>query len=103
MTYDEYWNGSAELVVFYRKKSQIEQKRKNQEMWLQGLYMFRAVETVAYNLHREKGAEVKQYLDKPIPITDAEALKQQEEAEQKELQRAKTFFANWVGANRREN
>lgn len=96
MAYDEYWNGSAELVMYYRKKFQIEQEQKNHEMWWQGYYNFIAVSTAIGNVFREKGKEPIQYIEKPIPITEADAQRQKEERAEKERQKSITFFKRWA-------
>lgn len=47
MSYAEYWNMDCLLVKAYRKKAQIELEMKNQQAWLQGMYIYEAMMDVA--------------------------------------------------------
>lgn len=100
MSYDEYWNGSAELVMYYRKKVRIEQEQKNHEMWWQGYYNFIAVSTAMGNAFREKGKEPIPYIEQPLPITEEEAERQKKEQAEKDRRKAINFFGTWIDANR---
>ncbi len=82
MTADEFWNQDCMLVKFYRKANELQKKRKNEELWLQGLYVYQAIISTAPMLHAfaKPGTKANPYLDKPIPLTETEA-KQREEAE----------------------
>lgn len=43
MTYDQFWNQDVELVKAYREADEIRRYRKNQDMWLQGAYIYEAL------------------------------------------------------------
>lgn len=43
MTYDQFWNESCDLVKCYRKAHKIQRDKKNEELWLQGLYFCKAI------------------------------------------------------------
>ena len=43
MTYDQYWNDDCQLVKFYRKAHKLKNEQKNQELWLQGMYIYEAL------------------------------------------------------------
>lgn len=43
MTWDEFWYSSIERFEVYWQKHQFEKESRNQEMWLQGLYIRAAV------------------------------------------------------------
>ena len=47
MSYEEYWNMDVLLVRAYRKKAEIEQQMRNQQAWLQGMYIYEALLDVA--------------------------------------------------------
>lgn len=82
MTADEFWNQDCMLVKFYRKANEIRIKRKNEELWLQGMYIYQALISAAPMLHAfaKPGTKPAPYLDKPMPLTEKEA-KEREEAE----------------------
>lgn len=43
MTPDEFWNGHCKLAVSYREKSRLEREKVNEQLWLQGMYIYDAV------------------------------------------------------------
>lgn len=43
MTYDQFWNQDVELVRFYRKAAKIKRDLRNQDLWLQGAYVYEAI------------------------------------------------------------
>ena len=63
MTYDQYWNGDANLPRYYRKADKIRQERINAEAWLHGLYIYEALCDVAPVMvaFPKKGAKPKPY------------------------------------------
>ena len=42
MTYEQFWDGDPDLVRAYRSADQIRRRRRNEEMWLEGIYMVEA-------------------------------------------------------------
>lgn len=84
MTADEFWNQDCLLTKFYRKAHEYRQKRKNEELWLQGLYIYEALTDVAPVLHAfaKKDAKPLPYPNRPFPRTDKEA-REREEADKK--------------------
>ncbi len=83
MTYDEFWHGKPNLVIFYRKKHRLEIEQKNQELWLQGLYFNNAVSVALNNAFSKKKS---QYIEKPIrlfPETEDEKKAKAEETKRK--------------------
>lgn len=43
MTYDQFWNQDVELVRAYREANKIRRDLKNQDMWMQGAYIYEAI------------------------------------------------------------
>ena len=43
MTADEFWYGSLDRLEWYWRKRQFEIEARNQELWLQGLYIKAAI------------------------------------------------------------
>lgn len=81
MSEEQFWDKDCTLVKFYRKANELRQMRKNEELWLQGLYVYHAISCSAPLLHAfaKPGTTAMPYLDKPIPLTEKEA-KEREEA-----------------------
>ena len=81
MTYDEYWKMDCELVRAYRKAYELKQQYDNSQLWLQGLYVYKALEAQrpGWNFWA-KHPKTEKYLEKPIAIT--EELRKQYAAEE---------------------
>jgi hypothetical protein len=98
MSYDEYWNGDPALLRVYREYHEIKRSIKNQELWLQGLYVYEAILDAAPMLHPfpKQGTKPKEYPKEPYPIT----LREKEEKERREqmanMIRIKTMVSSWL-------
>ena len=83
MTYEQYWEGSPQLAVAYRKAYELKRKADNEQAWLHGMYVCDAFAVVLQNAFKKRGQRVQTYLEKPIdifPLTEKE--KKRKEAEQ---------------------
>ena len=85
MTWDEYWDGDPQMTVAFRKMHRMKQESRNQEMWLQGMYIYEAL-LDASPMFRDLVKEAKPipYPTKPYPLNreDSEKRKEQEEIEE---------------------
>ena len=63
MTWDEFWNESIERLPVYWQMYQFNRERRNEELWMQGIYIQAAVATVLDHKHRVK------YPEKPHRLT----------------------------------
>ena len=91
MTYEQFWDGEPSLTVFYRKAYNLERDRRNQELWLQGYYVYNAIGAFAEILPAfpKKGAKVKPYLKEPVSLTVAEAEERREREQKEKMERIK--------------
>lgn len=64
MTYEEFWFESIDRFYDYWQQYQFDIERRNQELWLQGLYIQGAVAAVLDSKHKVK------YPEKPYRLTD---------------------------------
>lgn len=80
MTYDLFWNDRVELAKCYIKANQLRNKRKNQEMWQQGLYVKAAIASTVGNMFTKNKSDKIEYPSEPLPITKREykAMKEKE-------------------------
>ena len=104
MTYDEFWNQDVALVRAFRKAQELRDRRKNQELWLQGMYIYEALCDVAPILHAfaKKGTKPMPYSKEPYAITETEIREKKErEAREKEA-RMKAEFAAFAEQMRRK-
>ena len=96
MAYDEFWNQDVRLVEVYRKAAELRDKRRNQELWLQGMYIYEAL-CDASPLFRfsMKGGTIKPqpYVQEPYPITESEVREREERQTRLKEERLKAEFA----------
>lgn len=89
MPYEVFWNGDPRLVKAYREAHELRNIQKNQECWVQGVYVFRAVKSVvealSYGMSGGKGSKPSNYPEEPIPFTEAEQRAATERNKQRTL------------------
>lgn len=98
MTEEQYWDRDSTLVVAYRKAEELKTNRKNQEMWLQGAYVYEALCLVSPLLHAfaKKGTKPVPYIAEPFAITEKQAEYRQEEKEKKNFDKGKTMMEGFM-------
>ena len=101
MTYEQYWDGDCTLVKYYRKAEEIRTDRRNQELWLQGMYVYEAVCDVSPILHTfaKKGAKPHPYPSKPYAISEKQIRQEREEKERKIAEKGKRFMEALMQSN----
>ena len=94
MTYEQYWEGDCTLTKYYRKADKIRNDRRNEELWLQGMYIYEALCDVSPVLHAfaKKGTKPLPYSSKPYAITEAQHRQDEEEKERKIAEKGKKFI-----------
>ena len=97
MTYNQYWYGNVLMVYDYQKAEMLRRERRNQEMLLQGLYVYRALGSFRELLGRPafSKAPIKIYpYDMEVyPLTQEEADRQKARQEAKQLEDTKRYFS----------
>lgn len=85
MTETQYWDSDPMLAKFYREAEELRMKRKNQELWLQGMYIYDAIARLSPILRSfsKKGTKAEPYPSEPYPISqkDQEEIKEKKERE----------------------
>ena len=104
MTYDEFWNGNPSRAIFYRRAAMIQVKRKDEEFWMQGVYVYDALCRVSPILHAfsKSGTKPLPYVDKPYLSMTSDNDEENEEMKQKQKENemlvAKLRFSQWARA-----
>ncbi len=95
MTFEQYWDGDCCLVKYYRKAHEMQQQRRNQELWMMGLYGYEAISEIArvVDAFAKKGANAKPYPAEPFPRTVKEAKERKEREEKKRYDEQMAKFA----------
>ena len=94
MTFEQYWDGDCTLVKYYRKAEELRNDKRNQELWLQGMYIYDALCDVSPVLHAfaKKGAKPHPYPSKPYAISEKQIRQEREEKERKLIEKGKRFM-----------
>ena len=94
MTYEQYWEGDCTLAKYYRKADEIKKERRNEELWLQGMYIYEALCDVSPVLHAfaKKGTKPQPYSEKPYVITEAQQKRAEEERARKIAEKGKRLM-----------
>ena len=99
MSYDEFWNGDVFMVKAYRTAYELRERRKNQELWLQGMYFYEALcdASPLFRFTMKKGTiKPEPYIKEPYPITESEVREREEREARKKEERLKAEFAAFV-------
>ena len=94
MTPEQYWDSDCTLTKYYRKAEELRNEKRNQELWLQGMYVYEAICDVAPILHAfaKKGTKPTPYSDKPYAISKKQSRKNEEEKQRKLVEKGKKFM-----------
>ena len=94
MTPEQYWDGDPTLAKYYRKADELQRQRRNQELWLQGLYIYDALCDVAPVFHAfaKRGTKPRPYPDHPYSLTNREREEEQKMLEKKEREKARRYM-----------
>lgn len=100
MSYDEYWHSSPYRAKFYLKAHKLKVKQKDEELWMQGMYIYEALCDVSPILHAfsKKGTKPLPYSSRPyLDSVQAVQTKEQQEKEKKNAQLiARLHFERWA-------
>lgn len=104
MSAEQYWDGEPSLAKAYRKADEIRQKRRNEELWLQGMYIYEALCDVSPMLHAfaKRGTKPRPYSDRPYAITNRDREEEHRVKMEKEREKAKNYMeAKMAAINKR--
>lgn len=82
MTYEQFWKQDCSLVIAYRKAYRIRQEEINRNAWLNGLYIFKALQTAPVTVN---GFAPKGYTPEPYPSKPFDFAPQREKTAQEKL------------------
>ena len=98
MTEGQYWDDDTSLTVAYRKAEQLRMDRRNQEMWLQGAYIYEAIGRVSPILQAfaKKGTKPRPYLEEPFSLTASQVQSKKEREERKVYDKGKALLEGFM-------
>lgn len=89
MTYEQFWYGSPEMVVPYRRADEIRRRRMNEELWLAGMYTADALRATVGSMFSKQRYD---YPSEPRPITLDEARERHERERRAKEEKIKAAF-----------
>ncbi len=94
MSPEQYWDGDAMLAKYYREADELKRSRKNQELWLQGMYIYEALCDVSpvMNAFAKKGTKPTPYPDHPYPLSTKERANEKKLQEQRDREKARKYM-----------
>ena len=94
MTPEQYWESDCTLVKYYRKAEEIRNEKRNQELWLQGMYIYEALCDVSPILHAfaKKGTKPTPYSEKPYALSAKQVERNEEEKQRKAIEKGKKIM-----------
>lgn len=101
MTPEQYWESDPALAKYYRKADAIKSERINQELWLQGMYIYEAICDASPILHSfaKKGTKPHPYTDKPYPLSDKQRKQDTAVKEKAVSDKGKRFMEAFMKLN----
>ena len=104
MTYEQFWEGDPHLAKYYRQADEMRIERKNQELWLQGLYVYEALCDVAPILQAmaKKGTKARPYPEQPYSITEKQRKREIEEKERAVAMKGKRMMEQFMRATNKK-
>ena len=71
MSERQYWDGDCSLTRSYREAERLRKQRVNEEMWLQGMYIYDAIGSLSPILRAfsKKGTKPEPYVPEAYPIS----------------------------------
>lgn len=94
MTYEQFWDGDPALAKYYREAEEIRNEKRNQELWLQGMYIYEAICDVSPILQAfaKKGTKPHPYSERPYALTEKQRKREEEEKERLRAAKAKRIM-----------
>lgn len=104
MTYEQFWEGDPALTTYYRHANELKIERKNQELWLQGLYIYEALCDVApiMNAMAKKGTKPRPYPGQPYAVTEKQRKREAEEKERKVAEKGRRMLEMFMRKSRKQ-
>ena len=72
MTYEQYWFGDPLMATFFYKADRLRRERVNEEAWITGIYMMKAIAGTIGNVFLGKGEDPITYPEEPIRLYSEE-------------------------------
>lgn len=94
MTWKQYWDDDCGLTVYYREAEELRNKRRNEQAWLQGMYIYDALGRLSpiFQIFGKGQVKARPYVESPYPITEEERIHAQRAEEERNAAKAKAYM-----------
>lgn len=101
MPSEEFWRGEPTLCQGYLKAEEMRRNRRNEELWMQGMYIYEALCDVSplFRAFGKKGTKAHPYTKEPYPLKSADKAKKAETEKQKYIKNLERMRAMAAGVN----
>jgi hypothetical protein len=93
MTYEQFWDGETTAHRCFREAKKIRISEQNQMAWLQGMYVYEAIGSLAPALKAFAKGKPKPYPKEPYDLFEAERKAREEREERERYERIKAKVA----------
>lgn len=104
MSEEQYWDKDSQLVVAFRKAEELRMNRKNQEMWLQGAYIYDVLCRVSPIFHAfaKKGTKPVPYLSESYSLTEKQIEIRKEEKAKSVFDKGKKIMEGFMATHNKK-
>ena len=104
MTYEQFWESDPMLTKYYRQAEEIKNERKNQELWLQGMYIYEALVDVSPVMTAipKRGAKPLPYPAKPYTISEKQRKTEEVNKEREVAEKGKMFMERFMSQSNKQ-
>ena len=97
----EYWRGEADLVIGYRRADEMRKQRKNEELWMQGMYFYEALCDAAplFRAFAKKGTKAHPFAKEPYPLKGKRTEKKKESEREQYFRKRDKMEAMFMAVN----
>lgn len=99
MPYDVFWEGDPFIAKDYRRAYDLQRDRINEQLWLQGAYIYQALMAVSPAFRAMGAKPPEKYLEEPLPLTEKEVkerkIKQAKKKQEEIIDHAERFASSF--------
>ena len=101
MTPEQYWDGDPAWAKYYRQADELKLERLNQQLWLQGMYVYEAICDASPILRAfaKKGTKPHPFTEKPYPLTAKQRINDAADKEKAVAEKGKRMMEAFMKLN----
>jgi len=102
MSEEQFWDGDAELCKYYREADDIRTERNNQDLWLQGMYIYEAICSASpiFNPLAKRGTKPHPYSKEPYPVSRRQRREAREREQKRKFNKGKRYMEMFMASQK---